>query len=167
MHRALLIVPGRHAEGFAELVRRMLPLRQQRAQCNHLARAGQVYEAERQAALQTPRDQMRRGFRAPVVQAVPHVVCAKRGAAREQQIRQSQLYAGRPRVRTGDHESQRVRATAVQITSGVDIGAGVEQVLGNGDNVGRSALPEVFHAVRRDVVQQCGAVFPIRSRLHQ
>ena len=72
----------------------------------------------------------------------------------EQQIGQWQLNAYCPRVRTGDHEPQRVCAATVHIAGGFDVGAGVQQTLGDADNVGWCALSKILHAIRRDVVQQ-------------
>jgi hypothetical protein len=60
------------------------------------------------------------------------------------------------------HRRLRVPA-AIGVREGVHFGTGTEERCRDGDGIGRRELPEVFDAVRGDVVEQGRAVRPFRS----
>lgn len=68
---------------------------------------------------------------------------------------------------TGGDEAERCTAAFVHFRSGIHVRTGAEQQIGNFDDILWCFLAISFHAVRRDVVEQCRMMLPRRPRPHQ
>ena len=89
------------------------------------------------------------------------------GAAVEQELHQRLLHAGLLRMNACGNEAERGAAAVVDVRTGIHVGAGAKQQIGNLNDVLWGLLTVSFDTVRRDVMKQRATVFAAGAQVHK